>query len=395
VTARRNRRLVIVGGGPAGVAAAIEARRAGLETCLVEQRSSLPTDESLPAECEVLLDTAAWGLWGRDLALCGPNAHSSLVTFDYLIVATGAFERTVAFPGWTLAGVSTLDDVRGERVVVAGYGTPLTGALHSLASRGIRVTATLDASSRLPVRAEGDDHLERLVSMAVDATWSPRPGTEQTIEADSLVLAFGSVPEDRLLRLAGCAFDGSPFVNPSTRCDAWMRTSVAGVLAAGDAGGIVADADAAADQGRLAALAVAMDAGCIDVDEAERRAESIPLNVAQLMTELPRDGLFELADHDTVICACESVTAGQVSACIYPGSLEPAGVIAETRATMGICQGRKCASLVAGVLARQAGVALDQIPPITPRPPVVPVPIGALAERPPVFPPLSQLSAAR
>ena len=104
MTARPNRGLVIVGGGPAGVAAAVEARRAGLETCLVEQRSALHAPRRLLAEfeasgTEALLETAAWGIWGHDLALCESGARSSLLGFDHLIIATGSFERAVPF-GW-------------------------------------------------------------------------------------------------------------------------------------------------------------------------------------------------------------------------------------------------------------------------------------------------------
>ena len=302
MTARRNRGLVIVGGGPAGVAAAVEARRAGLQTCLVEQRSALHAPRRLLAEfeasgTEALLETAAWGIWGHDLALCESGARSSLLGFDHLIIATGSFERAVPF-GWQ--------------------------------------------------------------------------------------------PEDRLARLAGCDFTGSAYIDPWTTRDAWMRTCVSGVLVAGDAGGIVGE-PAALDQGRLAGLAAAVDAGSVHADQAQRRARPIQRRLSQVpRRERPPDGLLAVADSDTVICPCEGVTAGQLTERLFPGTVEPAGVIAETRATMGVCQGRQCATLVAVTIARHAGVALDDIPPITPRPPVVPIPLGAIAERPPVF-----LSAAR
>ena len=80
---------------------------------------------------------------------------------------------------------------------------------------------------------------------------------------------------------------------------------------------------------------------------------------------------------------------------MFEGSLEPAGVIAETRAGMGLCQGRNCACLIAATIARQARVPIQHIPAITPRPPIVPVPLGVLAENPPVFPPLPELVTAR
>jgi hypothetical protein len=347
-----------------------------------------------------MLDTAAWGIWGRDLALCGPRAQSSLMTFEQLIIATGSFERPVGFPGWTLPGVTTSRGapLGGARVAVAGYGSDLAVALTALRSRGIRPVAVLDPEApngQLPVRAEGDEGLQRLVSARVDADWRPRPGTEEILEVDVLVLAFGSLPEDRLVRLAGCASSGSPFVDPSTSRDAWMRTSVDGVLVAGDAGGIVG-AESALTQGRLAGLAAAVDAGCLRRDVAERRAEPLQRRLMHATRQAPPpEALLTLADEDTVICRCENVTAGEIGERIFASSLEPAGVIAETRATMGVCQGRSCASLVAATLARACGVALDRIPPITPRPPVVPVPLGALAERPPVFPPPLESSAAR
>jgi hypothetical protein len=297
VTARRSRRLVIVGGGPAGLAAAVEARRAGLETCLVEQRSELHAPRQLLGEfetsgAEALLDTAAWGIWGRDLALCEPGARSLLLSFEQLIIATGSFERAVP---------------------------------------------------------------------------------------------FGLQPEDRLARLAACEFSGSSYVDPWTTRDAWMRTSVSGVLVAGDAGGIVGER-AAIDQGRLAGLAAAVDADCVAADVAQRRARPIQRRLAQLpRAEVLPEGLFATADPDTVICPCEGVTAGQLVERLFPGTIEPAGVIAETRATMGVCQGRQCATRVAAIIACHAAVPLERIPPITPRPPIVPIPLGAIAERPPVF----------
>src|SRR5207253_8965982 len=202
-------------------------------------------------------------------------------------------------------------------------------------------------------------------------------------------------PEDRLARLAGCDFRGGAYLDPRTIRDASMRTSVPGVLVAGDAGGIVGP-DAAIEQGRLAGLAAATDSGALSPGEAMRRARLIQHRlVSQPPVEQPRPGLFSLASPDTVICRCEGVTAEQLTDHIFEGSLEPAGVIAETRAGMGLCQGRKCACLIAGTIARHAGVPIEHIPPITPRPPIVPVPLGVLAENPPVFPPLSELVTAR
>jgi len=414
VTARHASRLVIVGGGLAGLGAAVEAGRAGLETCVVEQRTLLRGPRRVLAAfaasgAEAWLETAVWGIWGHDLALVGPRAKSSVVAFERLIIATGAFERPAAFPGWTLPGVMTLSGALhlldqgfrpGQRLLVAGYGSVAATAVLELERRGMGPVAVLDAtarSGRLPVRAEGTDRLQRVVTSRIDAEWRTRAGTEQSFDVDTLVLAFGSQPEDRLARLAGCEYAGSPFINPRTARDEWMRTTTPGVLVAGDAGGIVGP-EASIEQGRLAGLAAALDSGCLSLDEAGQRGHSIQRRLAQFSRrqpapEPPRNGLFAHADPDTVICRCEDVTAGQLAERLFDGTIDPASVIAETRAGMGLCQGRNCASLVAAIVARHSGVPLERIPPITPRPPIVPVPLGALAERPPVFPPLAELTA--
>jgi D-hydroxyproline dehydrogenase subunit alpha len=404
VTARHTRALVVVGGGVAGLAAAVEARRAGVPTCVVDSRPALRAPSELLAAfessgAETWLETTAWGIWGHDLALCGPRNQSTVLAFDQLIVATGAFERPVAFPGWTLPGVMTLGEaerlldqgaVLGQRVLLAGYGRPVAAASVELRERAVKLVGALSASAttgQVPVRAEGNGRLERIVVADVDADWYPRAGTEKVVDVDALVLAFGSLPEDRLARLVGCEHSGSAYLNPTTVRDDWMRTSVPGVLVAGDAGGVLGP-DIAIDQGRLAGLTAAIDAGCLSLSEGELRGQPIRerLAVAEAAADrAPRAGLYMLADPTTVICRCESVTEQALAEQLFAGTLDPGSVIAETRAGMGECQARGCASLIAATVARHAGVPLARMPPITPRPPVFPVPLGALAERPPQF----------
>ncbi len=380
---------------------------------VVEQQSLLLAPRRLldafnGSGAELLLDTAAWGIWGRDLAVCRADGQSAVITFEQVIIATGSFERPVAFPGWTLPGVMSLDSALrmveqgvapGNRLLLAGYGAYLADAHAELAQHGVAAVEILDAAvsrGRLPIRAEGGERLERVVSARVDADWHARGGTERTHEVDMLVLAFGRLPEDRLARLCGCDVSGSLYIDPRTVRDEWMRTTMRGVLVAGDAGGIVG-AEASVAQGRLAGLAAALDCGVLSVHEATRRARPVQRRRRHGAdaTALPKSGLLALAEPETVICRCEDVTAGQVTEHIFEGNLEPASVIAETRGGMGLCQGRNCASLIAATIARHAGIAIEGIPAITPRPPIVPVPLGVIAERPPVFAPVSELGAVR
>ncbi|MBV9354906.1 MAG: FAD-dependent oxidoreductase, partial [Chloroflexi bacterium] len=379
--------------------------RAGLSTTLLERRASLQgplhlVAEATSARTELRLNTTVWGIWGHELALWSPDSGCSVLGAHQVILATGAFERPVAFPGWTLPGVITAGGARrlleqgvapGERVCVAGYGPWLASIAADLRAAGVHLVGVVDASARpgrVVVRAEGTDRVERVVVAGTAADWSASNAERSEMGVDALVLACGLLPENQLARLAGCSQLASAHVDPAIERDPWMRTSAPGILVAGDAGA-VRGPDAALDQGRLAGLAAAVDAGGLDQITAASRARTAQdrLSVADAAKDYspPRPGLLTLPDPDTVICRCEDVTMREIQERLFEGTVEPGPVIAETRAAMGACQGRHCASLVAAVISRQTGSALERIPPVTPRPPVLPVPLGALAERPPEF----------
>jgi hypothetical protein len=91
-------------------------------------------------------------------------------------------------------------------------------------------------------------------------------------------------------------------------------------------------------------------------------------------------GLFELATPDTVICRCEERSLADLEALIADGVGDPNIVRALSRIGMGRCQGRNCASNVAAAIARRTGRAIEQIVPLSVRPPVKPVPMAALAD---------------
>jgi NADPH-dependent 2,4-dienoyl-CoA reductase/sulfur reductase-like enzyme len=407
MTERQHRAVVVVGGGPAGLATLVEARRAGLDACLIEQRSQLHGPRRLIAAAhssgaDMCTDTVAWGIWGRELAVSTRSGPTRMLLADQVILATGAYERPAIFPGWSLPGVMTAGGARrlleqgvapGERVLVAGYGQWLATATAAMRSAGANVVASLHAAARpgrMVVRAEGECVLERAIVAPVDAEWSPRADTEQVVDVDTLVLAFGWLPESQLARLAGCAYSGSEYVHPAAVRDTWMRSSVPGIFVVGDSGGI-GGPDVALEQGCLAGLGAAIDAGRVSEADASRRARPIVRRLTRHsgVDPGPRAGLFALADATTLVCRCEDVTAQQIADVLFDGSLEPAPAIAETRAGMGSCQGRNCASQIAAVISQHAGQPIQRVPPITPRPPVMPLPLGALAARPPEWAPLA------
>ena len=342
------------------------------------------------------------------------------------------------FPGWTLPGVITAGGaqalvkasrvVPGDRLAFAGSGPLALAFPAQLHHYGVNVVLALEAGpppgprslmglllaapgnlallrdgavyrlqlqrggvplryGRVIVRAEGKDRVEAMVHAAVDANWRVVPGSEERVAADTVCVGYGFVPSTELLRLAGCEFGyDEDLGGPVVAVDEWRRTSVPGVLAAGDGTG-VRGALVAADQGRVAAIGAAVDLGFVspargaslvrplrrrlDAKERFRRALRPLYGVGQ--------GVYELATPETVVCRCEEVTLARIEQAVA-ATRDPNVVKSYTRAGMGLCQGKNCQRQVAAVVARRAGLVIPQVAPMTPRPPVRPVPLGFLAD---------------
>ncbi len=321
----------------------------------------------------------------------------------------GAYDRPVVFPGWTLPGVVTAGGaqamVKASRAS-RGTGWRLPGAARwPLLSRPNCATSastscwrskpgrprpTLVARAvvgrsgqpsllrdgaayrlqllrrgvplryrRIVVRAEGDGRVEEMVHAAVDADWRVVAGTEERLAVDTICVGYGFVTSTELLRLAGCRFGYDEDLGGAVvAVDEWQRTSVEGVLAAGDGTG-VRGAPVAADQGRLAALCAAVDLGSLSPSRGDVLAQPVRRRLAakerfrRALRPLYRvgPGVYELATATTVVCRCEEVTMASLEeAAAATGDANVAK--SYTRAGMGLCQGRNCHRQVAAVLAR-------------------------------------------
>lgn len=459
--------VLVVGGGPAGLAAAAEAAACGLSVTLVDERPTfggqifkapgpgfVVTDPAAlgreyargrelvglaeRAGAELLARTSAISIRGTTVVLVEDGERAHTVEAGRVLLAPGAHDRPVAFPGWTLPGVITAGAAQtlvktqrvlpGERLVFAGsgplalafpaqlrgYGANVELVLEAGPAPGPRDVLRLAAASRgnvnllrdavayrgrlardrvplryrrIVVRAEGDGRVEEVVHASADRDWRPVPGTEERTAADTLCVGYGFFPSVELLRLAGCDFGydedlGGPIV---TR-DEWLRTTAPGISAAGDGTG-VAGSYVAIDEGRLAALGVALDLGRIAPDAADARAR--PLRRALARKERFRralgrmhavgPGIYELATPETVVCRCEEVTVAALESALDATS-DVNVVKSLTRAGMGLCQGRSCQRQIVATLAIRHGGAIESLPSATARPPVRPVPIGAIAD---------------
>jgi NADPH-dependent 2,4-dienoyl-CoA reductase/sulfur reductase-like enzyme len=383
------------------------------------------------ADVRLLSDTVVWGIFeeqGPLLCLYGPPGTPRRLRPEKIILAPGAYDRPVAFPGWTLPGVMTagalLSMVKhqrvlpGQRILLSGTGPLQLVLARHLIEAGAELIEILDAN-RFPwggwrhvgamwgqwerlsegwrswrairqvgrsirwdhtlFRAEGDGQVERVVFGPVDRSKS------ETVPADVVALGYGFVPAVQLSRQAGCEHRYQPDQRAYIPLrDEWLQTSRDGLFVVGDGAGI-GGKDVALLEGRLAAIGAARQLGLAVAAE----------KVSRLRNELSRqrrfaavlDALFpstlavsDLLTDDTVLCRCEEVTVGEIRQAIKEGATTVSAIRMLTRAGMGRCQGRMCGGTVAELLAQTLEQPVEAIRQATPRPPIVPIPLAGVPE---------------
>ncbi len=447
-------RPVIVGAGPAGIRAAETLAAAGLRPVVIDEAARWggqiyrqPPDggftrpktalygleagkaDAVHRAMAAIRDrvdyrprTLAWNVEDRALDLLH-DGRSETLRFSHLILATGATDRVLPFPGWTLPGVFTLGGSQvalkfqgcavGRRVAFLGTGPLLYLVAYQYAKAGVEVAGVFDttpfaAQARAslgmlrdpatlakgllyvgwlrahgvpihngvrPLRVEGRERVEALV-------WSGE-GQEQRTVCDAVAFGLGLRSETQLADLAGCRFRFEAMDR------AWLperdpagRSSVAGLYIAGDGGGI-AGADAAEVAGERAALALLEDTGLpFDGGHAaalDRRLARIAAFRRALSAAFPfpSDWAAAIPD-DTLLCRCEGVTAGTLRGVATSGQAREINrAKALTRAGMGRCQGRMCAAATTELLARALGTGPDGVGRLRAQPPIKPLPLAA------------------
>ncbi len=351
---------------------------------------------------------------------------------DAIVIATGAHDRTLPFPGWDLPGVFTGGAAQafvkaerlalGQRVVVAGAGPFLLPVAASIAQAGSQVLEVVEASRpprllrgwlpkpwqlagspnkllelagyaaghvrhRIPYRlgqaviaAEGDGCVERVRIGSVDASWRPVPGSERVVECDAVCVTHGFTPRLEVAIAAGCRLSSERFVVVDDAC----RTSVPAVFAAGELTGI-GGVDLSLAEGTVAGHCAA---GGQPADEAISRAQRKRAVYGAFAARLERaHGIGadwqSWVTGDTVVCRCEEVTAAQLRrSARATGSASLRSQKLSTRAGLGICQARVCGRSVEEIIRTEVGLdALDEA--IVDRRPIqTPVRLGELASPP-------------
>ena len=403
--------VAVVGAGPAGLAAAVHAAESGARVLVVDQAAHLggqiwrhADGGRLPGAARRWLARFAASGAGHlpnttiidaapgFLALLGPQGPLT-VRAGAIVLATGARELLLPFPGWTLPnvfGVGGLQalvksglPVRGRRIVIAGTGPLVFPVAATVATGGgslvlvgeqadaIRVAAFAASLWRSPgklvaaaryraaiagsrfrtgcwaVRAEGDGRVERVVLTDGRRRWR--------VECDLLATAAGLIPNVEIAAALGCAVSAGGIA-----VDDRQETSIPGVYAAGECTGVAGE-DVAVAEGAAAGRAAAGREPTGPRTRAAGRAFARRLSASFA----PRRELLERADASTVVCRCEDVRYGE----LQPGwGTRQAKLL--TRAGMGACQGRVCGA----ALERMFGWEAPAV-----RPPLAPVPAEALS----------------
>jgi NADPH-dependent 2,4-dienoyl-CoA reductase/sulfur reductase-like enzyme len=445
-------RAVVVGAGPAGVAAVAVLARASVEVTLVDEgrepggqiyRTPAPglgldmrrllgpgfgayrefheTAGALRDRIDYRPLTLAWSIHDGAVHIASADGFSVL-PYDVLILATGATDRVMPVPGWTLPGVFTLGAAQallkdqgclvGRRVVFCGSspllylaalqywrmgGTvaavidttrfsdkiramPRMLAEPRLLAEGLRTMGTL-IRRRIPIvhgatieRFEGDGRLSALV-------YRQRGRSPEKVACDAAAYGHGLRPETQLAELAGSEM----------RYDQFLRLRVAaadddgrigrGIYVAGD-GGTIGGVLGAGASGTLAGAAALRDLGVHN-----------PVDLTMLRRMLDRQRRFQRGamtafawparqvcglDDSVTLCRCENVSVGEVRAALRQpiGASEANRVKAATRCGMGRCQGRFCGPALAELTAAGLGRADAPLDWLRAQAPVKPLPIA-------------------
>lgn len=324
--------LIVIGAGPSGLSAAIEAARFGMEVVVFDENArpggqlfkqihkffgskehgaklrGITIGEDLlrdaaEAGVDVELNSVVMGIFPEKEVLVHREDRTEHYKADTIIVAAGASENAVTFDGWTLPGVigagaaqmfMNLNGVRpGQRVLMLGTGNVGLVVSFQLLQAGCEVVALVDAGPRVGgygvhasklartgvpfytshtiVRAEGDDHVTGAVIAEVDKNFQFIPGTEKHFDVDTICLAVGLSPQSQLLAMAGCemADRGGRVPIIDERC----ATSEPGIYAAGDCAGIE-EASSAMIEGRIAAVSAAQFLGFLFDEDAAAETQT-------------------------------------------------------------------------------------------------------------------------
>ncbi|HEV7648470.1 MAG TPA: NAD(P)/FAD-dependent oxidoreductase [Actinophytocola sp.] len=421
--------IAVLGAGPAGLAAASAAHRAGARVTLVDSAPRVGGQYWRHRQGEDGPRTpvdfrAGHAIWHVERTGDGFTTHTDAgeIRSATVIVATGAYDRQLPFPGWTLPGVYTAGGAQallkghgvvvGDRVVVAGTGPFLLPVAAGLAAAGARVLGVFEAGSplgfarhpaavlrnpaklaegaaylrvlrrhRVPfhtgqtvVAAHGGDRVEAVTVAKLGADW--RPVALRDLECDAVAVGYGFTPQLEIPLQLGCATHLDADGSLVATADEHQRADVPGVYLAGEVCG-VGGVDLSVVEGELAGRHAA--GAPVPVRLVRRRAGLRSFAAAMHRTYPVRPGWQTWLADDTLVCRCEEVPVAAIKRSIVDlGATGARAVKLLARPGMGLCQGRVCGYATACLAGP---VTADDLRGFSTRPIAAPISLGSLAEQ--------------
>ena len=416
--------VVVVGGGPAGISAALGAAEAGAQVLLFDENSALgghlrftvPLEPSsatqaatdLPELLEaigqhpnitVLTDTSVLG-WYQDNWLCAVRGRRLFkIRTKSVVVATGAYETPLIFDNNDLPGVMLGSAVQrllhlfgvlpGKQVAIVTANEDGWDLAADLQSLGVNVAAIVDerdhnacsspyrdglANAGIPVfyrhtilEAIGSSAVRRAKIARLNERGDISPATTQSLQCDLIVTSMGWTPATELAYMAGAKSEYS-----EDRGEMLPAFTPPGIYVAGRAAGIHAvdsQIDAAQQTGSNAAAFAGF--GEFDESTAQLSGVSEPRRTSKRVCVPGKKKRF--------VCYCEDVTDEDVETAIAEGYNSIELLKRYSTISMGPCQGAMCSMNTIHLCARANGWAVQETGTTTARPPATPVTLGALA----------------
>lgn len=448
--------LAIIGAGPAGMAAAAQAAELGLCVTVLDEQPRAggqiyrDVDRVAPLRGDILgaeytygatltaslkhsaithlTGAIVWAIEDQFRISYTRDGRGAQLDADHVLLATGALERPMPLPGWTLPGVMTAGagQILLKQSGVLARGAVLVGSgplLYLIAAQMVRAGTPPKALIETQTRSDfisavqhmggalrGWRYLAKGLKMLASITRAGVPrytsatdiavqgtdkaeavsfisnGHTQRITCDTVFLHHGVVPNVQAARSLGIAhtWDAAQQCFVPKR-DEWGQSDKEGVFIAGDSAGI-GGAKAAEYAGTLAALQIAFAAERLTREDRDRCAAKLRAKLAHEQAARPfLDAAYPpyaqalLPDDSTVICRCEEITAGDIRGYAKLGCIGPNQTKAFGRAGMGPCQGRYCGLSVTALLADARGQTPDETGYYRIRPPLKPVTLSELA----------------
>jgi len=452
--------VLIIGAGPAGMSVAAKLGNAGKEVLLIDERKASGgqyfkqpandfsvSEEKLDSQyrkgkalirkfeksgAKSLFNLKIWGVFGPEKFLGYDNTNRYVITPKHVVIATGAFERGLVFPGWTLPGVLTTGAGQsllrsyqvsaGNRVAIAGNGPLNLQLAAELIRAGVDVAAIAESAKlftlknfilggllflRSPklaltgvgylltiakaktkilpghvvARVDGSESVDSVRFNKLDKS------SAKSFEIDAITIGYGFIPSNEIARALGCDHEvDTRWKYLGAKKTLSGSTNIRNVWIAGDGSGING-AQVAQSSGTLLAYALLAQEG-IRKSIPDRFANLISyiqlrnqLGFQKVLWRIFKAPVFidELAEEETVVCRCLSISYSQIKSGISEDTLSAGASKRISRVGMGRCQGRYCSPVIQKLISENSGLEMDERSGFAPQMPIKPVEIGVIA----------------